>query len=292
LKKKRSLKVKDLSPENGNEVWEFGVPSHEVTQQLNILSNKSIKNVLINEQPPYLFFCKGTLTCTMSKISKLKSLPPFIENLLKEFSDVLSSEGPTGLLPFRGIEHQIDFVPGASLPNRPAYKTNSKETKEIESQVQELLDKGWVQKFLALMSCLSCWCPRKTEKWRMCCDYRAVNNITIKYKHPISRLDDMLYELHGSVVFSKINLKRGYHQIKIKQGDEWKIAFKTKFGLYEWLVMPFGLINAPNTFMRLMNHVLKDCIRKFFVDYFDDILVYSRNVGEHVQHLREVLLVL
>ncbi|RVW19408.1 Transposon Ty3-G Gag-Pol polyprotein [Vitis vinifera] len=133
----------------------------------------------------------------------------------KEYEDVFPNDVPSGLPPIRGIEHQIDFVPESLSP----------------CSVPVLL------------------VPKKDGTWRMCVDFRAINNIMVKYRHPIPRLDDMLDELHGSCVFTKIDLKSGYHQIRMKEGDEWKTVFKTKYGLYEWLVMPFGLTNAPSTFM-------------------------------------------
>ncbi|KAK4841756.1 hypothetical protein QYF36_009976 [Acer negundo] len=259
-------------------------------KQVNFYARESeIKKALFSNQPMILLLYKEACFNTNELDS---SLPRVVVSLLQDFDEVFPEEMLIGLPPTRGIEHQIDFVPGAPIPNRPVYRSNPEERKELQRLVNELMERGYVRESMSPCVVLILLVPKKDGTWRMCVDCRAINNITVKYRHPIPRLDDMLDVLHGYVVFTKIDLKSGYHQIRMKEGDEWKTAFKTKYGLYEWLVMPFGLTNAPSTFMRLMNHVLRAFIGKFMVVYFDDILIYSKNLDEHVEHLKLILGVL
>ncbi|XP_074283248.1 uncharacterized protein LOC141607798 [Silene latifolia] len=258
----------------------------EVISCVLFLSQEAMIQELKQEQHVFILLSKEVAE------KKGSELPAEIQALINKFRDVFPKELPSGLPPLKGIEHYIDLVPGSVLANSPDYRSDPTANKELQHQIEELMRKGFVRESLSPCAVPTLLVPKKDETWTMCTDSRDINNITVKYRFPILRLDDMLDELSDARIFSKIDLGQGYHQVRIREEDEWKTAFKTKHGLYEWLVMPFGLSNAPITFMKLMTEVLRSCLGQFVMAYFDDILVYSNNREEHLRHLGAVFKIL
>ena len=163
------------------------------------------------------------------------------------------------------------------------------ELAELKKQLQELLAKGYIRPSTSPWGCPALFVKKKDESLRLCVDYRLLNAVTIKNKYPLPRIDILFDQLFGAKVFFKIDLRSGYHQIKIRVEDIPKTAFSTRYGLYEYLVMSFGLTNAPAHFMYLMNSVFMPELDKFVVIFIDDILIFSKNEEEHAEHLRIVL---
>ena len=193
-----------------------------------------------------------------------------------------------GLPPDREVEFSIELEPSTAPISRRPYCMAPKELAEMKKQLKELLEKGFIHPSSSPWGCPTIFVKKDGTLW-MCVDYRPLNAVIIKNKYPLPRIDTLFNQLAGAKVFSKINIRSGYYQIKIRPQDIPKIAFSTRYGLYEYLVMSFGLTNAPAFFMYLMNSVFMRELDKFVVVFIDDIQIYSRNKEEHAQHLRIVL---
>lgn len=198
------------------------------------------------------------------------SIPPEISQLLEDFAVLFAP--PTELLPSRDCDHSIPLVPGASPVQVRPYRYAPALKTEIEKQVQEVLDNGIIQKSASPFSSSVILVKKKDNSWRFCVDYRHLSAITVKTKYPVPIIDEFLDELAQASWFSSLDLRAGFHQIRLKKGEEFKTAFQTHFGQYEFRVMAFGLTRAPGTFQGAMNSTLAPYLRKFVLVFFDVFL--------------------
>jgi hypothetical protein len=211
-----------------------------------------------------------------------------IRKLLNEFKTLFPLDLPINKLPDHPIEHAIVVDPTKPIPQRRPYKTSTTEDTLIETTLKYLLDHGLIRESDSPYASPVLVVPKKDGTFRFCIDYRILNRISRIDKFPIPRIDDLCDKLRGASVFSKMDLRSGYWQVRIKEEDVEKTAFRTKTGHYEWLVMPFGLTNAPATFQRLVTKILKEFFNDCACVYLDDIIIYSKTPEEHQDHLRRV----
>jgi hypothetical protein len=202
--------------------------------------------------------------------------------VVNEFPDVFPEELP-GMPPDRDIEFVIELKPGTSSIHKTLYRTDTLELAELKEHIKELLEKGFIRPSSSPWGTPVIFILKKDGTQRLCMDYRALNEVIIKNKYPLPRIDDLFDQLCGACVFSKIDLRSRYHQLKIRGCDIPETSFILRYGVYEYTVMSFGLTNAPAYFMYLMNKVFMEYLDKFVVVFIDDILAYSRGEEEHLR---------
>ncbi|GJS15195.1 putative reverse transcriptase domain-containing protein [Tanacetum coccineum] len=251
--------------------------------RLNIISCTKTQKYLLEGCPIFLAQVTMKEAEDKSKEKQLEEVP-----IVQDFPEVFPEDLP-GIPPTRQVEFQIDLIPGAAPVARAPYRLAPSEMKELSDQLKELSDKGFIRPSSSPWGAPVLFVKKKDGSFRMCIDYRELNKLTVKNRYPLPRIDDLFDQLQGSSIYSKIDLRSGYHQLRVREEDIPKTAFRTRYGHYEFQVMPFGLTNAPAVFMDLMNRVCKPYLDKFVIVFIDDILIYSKNKQEHAEHLKLIL---
>ncbi|GJV34710.1 putative reverse transcriptase domain-containing protein [Tanacetum coccineum] len=251
--------------------------------RLHIISYSKTQEYMLKGCPVFLAHVTTKEVEDKSEKKRLEDVP-----IVQDFPKVFPEDLP-GLPPTRQVEFQIDLVPGAAPVARAPYRLAPSEMKELSEQLKELSDKGFIRPSSSPWGAPVLFVKKKDGSFRMCIDYQELNKLTVKNRYPLPRIDDLFDQLQGSSVYSKIDLRSGYHQLRVREEDILKTAFRTRYGHYEFQVMPFGLTNAPAVFMDLMNRVCKPYLDKFVIVFIDDILIYSKNKQEHEEHLKLIL---
>jgi hypothetical protein len=235
-------------------------------------------------------YCSVVATIPVQEHIMEAPIPKQIQTLIQVYDPIFQE--PKQLPPQRAMDHHIPLIPGATPVNVKPYRYSPSQKDETESQLQEMLRNGIIQPSVSPFASPVLLVKKKDGSWCFCVDYRRVNALTVKNKYPMPIVDELLDELHGARWFTKLDLRFGYHRIRVVPSDIHKTAFKTHDGHWEFCVMPFGLTNTPATFQAVMNHIFAPMLRKSVLVFMDDILVFSKTLEDHEKHLAAVLEVL
>ncbi len=257
-------------------------PRHPQRKQRKLLQTqktKQSKATLVNMTPEHQH----------NNEQQLKHCEQLATDMFETYKDVFAPI-PPGLPPDRpNFVYKIETLPNITPPAKAPYRLSTLHNDELKKQLDQLLANGWIRSSRSPYAAPVLFAPKKDSGWRMCIDYRDLNSVTIKNKHPLPNISDLLDRLGAARWFSKLDLASGYHQVRIHPDDISKTAFTTRYGMYEWFVVPFGLCNAPGFFMQLMQHILAKGLDNFVIVFLDDILVFSKTLPDHIQHVHEVL---
>jgi hypothetical protein len=262
--------------EEGNQVTVQGIPRAVAIREISAMQLKKCY------RKGCQLFVARVEEASRDEVSNMED-----HKVLKQFKDIFQ-EVP-GLPRKRDIDFSINLMPRAAPVSKDLYRMSTPELKELQLQLEELLNKGYIRPSVSPWGASVLFVKKKDGTLRLCIDFRQLNKVTVKNKYPLPMIDDLFDQLKDAKIFSKIDLRSGYHQVRIKDEDISKTAFRTRYGHYEFTVVSFGLTNGPVVFMCLMNGVFRDYLDKFVIIFLDDILVYSKTEEEHDKHLRMVL---
>ena len=259
--------------------------SKKSSPMIEYISNMQMRRIA-RKKNQQIFLC---LLRNSDIENQLKQIDSRVQPLLESYLDVFPEELPEGLPPVRAVDHKIELLPNSQPYSRGIYALSQFQLKTLWNELNKLLRLGLIQPSLSPYGAPVLFVAKKDGTLRLCVDYRALNKMTIKNRYPLPRIDEMLDRLYQAQFFSKIDLRSGYHQIRIAPEDVPKTAFRTRYGHYEFLVVPFGLTNAPATFQTLMNNIFREQLDVCVLVYIDDILIYSQNLPIHLEHIQNVL---
>lgn len=264
--------------------------SKKLEDNLEITSAQTCAMLALNGAPVYVLHARPLIDGdTIGLFSASASTENTVPQEYTDFTHVFSEEEASILAPHRDHDHAIELEHGATPPLRPLYALSPKELEVVREYINTALEKGWIRPSTSPAGAPILFAPKKDGSLRLCVDYRGLNNITIKNRYPLPLVGEIMDRLSGATIYTQLDLRDAYHRLRIRKGDEWKTAFRTRYGHFEYQVMPFGLANAPATFQSYINRALSDLLDTHCIVYLDDILIYSRSAEEHIKHVRMVL---